>query len=155
MVTSTNRPPAGEGSPQGEPEAAGEAPLERLRVLVVEDNVVNRQILQLVLRKKFGIASVAVEDGESAVEAAAAEPFDVVLMDLQMPGIDGVEATRRIRERSGEGPPVILALSASTVDADRDRCLAAGMDGFLTKPVVPADLRGELERCALRMTGRA
>jgi CheY-like chemotaxis protein len=123
-------------------------PLAGLRVLVVEDDIVNRQVLELMLRKKFGITAALAEDGESAVRAVEAERFDLVLMDLQMPGIDGVEATRRIRERRAAGGPVILGLSASVAESDRDRCLAAGMEGFLTKPVVPSDVRRALERLA-------
>ena len=109
-----------------------------LRVLVVEDNDVNRELLSIML-SQLGHTVVAVADGEAAIEAAAAgaaSQFDVVLMDLNLPRIGGIEATRRILQGyAGHGdPPLIIALTASVGDADRALCAAAGMSGFLTKP---------------------
>lgn len=106
-----------------------------LRVMVVEDNDVNRELLQIMLQQ-LGHQVVAVSDGETAVEAAANQQFDVVLMDLNLPRIGGVEATRQIllnctNERVA---PIIVALTASVSEEDRALCAAAGMRGFLTKP---------------------
>jgi signal transduction histidine kinase len=110
-------------------------PSLRGRVLVVEDDAVNRQVLELFL-KKMGVAPKFAIDGESAIKQTAAETFDVVLMDCQLPGIDGLETTRRIRRKLEGGRPLkIIALTANTGRNIRDSCLAAGMDDFLTKPV--------------------
>ncbi|TPV97004.1 MAG: response regulator [Myxococcales bacterium FL481] len=107
-----------------------------LRVLVAEDNVVNQKVIKMLLRR-LGHDVTLVEDGQAAVEAVAAASFDVVLMDCQMPTMDGLEATRRIRERTpaGAGHLPILALTANTMQGDRERCLAAGMDDHLPKPL--------------------
>lgn len=105
------------------------------RVLVVEDDSVNRQVMELFL-KKMHVTPKFATDGESAIKLAASETFDVILMDCQLPGIDGLEATRRIRQKLEGGRPVkIVALTANSGRNVRDACLAAGMDDFLTKPV--------------------
>ena len=110
-------------------------PTLRGRVLVVEDDVVNRQVIELFLRK-MRVSPKFAYDGEAAVKLAAAETFDVILMDCQLPGIDGMETTRRIRRKLEGGRPLkIIALTANTGRNIRDACLAAGMDDFLTKPV--------------------
>ncbi len=114
------------------------SPQQALRVMVVEDNDVNRELLTIMLGQ-LGHTVVGVADGEAAIEAAAAgtgSQFDVVLMDLNLPRIGGIEATRRIFQGyAGHGePPLIVALTASVSDADRELCAAAGMTGFLTKP---------------------
>ena len=110
---------------------------QALRVMVVEDNDVNRELLTIMLGQ-LGHTVVGVADGEAAIEAAAdaASQFDVVLMDLNLPRIGGIEATRRILQgyASHGEPPLIIALTASVSDADRALCAAAGMSGFLTKP---------------------
>ena len=107
----------------------------RGRVLVVEDDVVNRQVIELFLTK-IRLTPKFAHDGESAIRLAAAETFDVILMDCQLPGIDGMEATRRIRRKLEGGRPLkIIALTANTGRNIRDACLAAGMDDFLSKPV--------------------
>jgi CheY-like chemotaxis protein len=84
-------------------------------------------------------------NGVEALEALALRDFDVVLMDMQMPEMDGLEATRRIRARNGPRP-WIIAMTASAMEEDRRRCLEAGMDDFLSKPVTPLDLAEALER---------
>jgi CheY-like chemotaxis protein len=91
-------------------------------------------------------AQVAV-NGREAVEAARQQKFDVVLMDMQMPEMDGIEATRRIRaELPATSQPHIIAMTANATTDDRDQCLAAGMNDFLSKPVQIRDLRGALEK---------
>ncbi len=119
-----------------------------LRVMVVEDNDVNRELLSIML-SQLGHTVVGVADGEAAIEAAAAgaaSQFDVVLMDLNLPRIGGIEATRRILQGyAGRGdPPLIIALTASVSDADRALCAAAGMSGFLTKPATVFSLDSAL-----------
>ena len=110
-------------------------PTLRGRVLVVEDDSVNRQVIELFL-KKMRVTPKFASDGEAAIRLAAAETFDVILMDCQLPGIDGMETTRRIRKRlEGARPVKIIALTANASRTIRDACLAAGMDDFLTKPV--------------------
>jgi CheY-like chemotaxis protein len=108
-----------------------------MRVLVVDDNAVNRAVLDRMLRRLECDVTVAA-DGEAGVAAARAAPFDLVLMDVQMPGIDGLEAARRLRAAGVRTP--IVALTASTAESDRARCLAVGMDGVLHKPLRRADL---------------
>ena len=121
-------------------EATGAAPLEPtarpLRILVAEDNPVNRRVVESVLEER-GHRPVLVGNGREAVAALEREAFDVVLMDIQMPEMDGFEATAaiRAREASSGGHVPILAMTAHALQGDRERCLAAGMDGYLAKPI--------------------
>ena len=121
------------------------APTLAGHVLVVEDDSVNQQVMDLFLRKLHVTPSFAL-DGEVAVTTAISEPFDVVLMDCQLPGIDGLEATRRIRQKLGGKPLRIIAVTANASPHVREACLAAGMDDFLTKPVRFELLASVLER---------
>jgi len=111
------------------------------RILVVEDNAVN-QMLALRLLEKQGHAVTIAGTGLEAIERAATGGFDVILMDVQMPGMDGLQATVAIREaEAGSRVHVpILAMTAHAMSGDRDRCLAAGMDGYLSKPICPRTL---------------
>jgi signal transduction histidine kinase/ActR/RegA family two-component response regulator len=115
------------------------------RILVVEDDRVNQRVIELLL-KKIGLKCVIVSDGESAVEIADIERWDCILMDCQMPGMDGLEATRQIRARLRGRPLPIVALTANAMLGDRDACVAAGMDDFIAKPVRQEELRSCLER---------
>lgn len=117
------------------------------RVLVAEDNAVN-QLLALTMLKKIGCSAIAVANGREAVEAWRLSPFDAILMDCQMPEMDGFEATRIIRsEEAGTDRHIpIIALTANAMREDRDLCLAAGMDDFVTKPVKRVVLKETLER---------
>ncbi|HEY1107173.1 MAG TPA: ATP-binding protein [Opitutaceae bacterium] len=114
-------------------------------VLVVEDDRVNQRVIDLLL-KSYGLQSTIVADGASAVEVAVFERWDAVLMDCQMPGMDGFEATRQIRARLQGRPLPIIALTANTMAGDREACLAAGMNDFVAKPVRREELRACLER---------
>jgi PAS domain S-box-containing protein len=113
------------------------------RVLVVEDNAINRRVIEGLL-KRLGCATVSVENGLRALEAiGSGATFDVVLMDCQMPELDGFEATRQLREREArlDRPRLrVVALTAAAFEDDRKRCLDAGMDDFMTKPISLANL---------------
>ena len=112
--------------------------LKDLRVLVAEDNLVNQQVVRGVLKKKF-MQVIVVNTGLEAVDAVnnTDEPFDVILMDLEMPEMDGITATQQIRLR-GRTPDVsIIALTAQAMRGDRERCMAAGMNAYLSKPINP------------------
>jgi two-component system, sensor histidine kinase and response regulator len=116
------------------------------RILVAEDNVVNQLVIETMLDKR-GFAVDVAADGAEALATLAHGTYAAVFMDCQMPNIDGYEATRRIRaqERDGERLPVI-AMTAHAMKGDRERCLAAGMDDYLSKPLRPDALDAVLER---------
>ncbi|MCW2615573.1 MAG: two-component hybrid sensor and regulator, partial [Frankiales bacterium] len=115
-----------------------------LRVLVAEDHVVNQRVASLLL-ERLGHRTDVVSNGLEAVRAVAAAPYDVVLMDVQMPVLDGLKATRRIRaELPLDHQPRIVAMTANAMREDREACLAAGMDGYLSKPVRREDLAAAL-----------
>ena len=118
-----------------------------LHVLLAEDNAVNRKVAVRLLQKR-GHTVVAVEDGRQALRALDGERFDVVLMDVQMPEMDGFEATAavRARERVEGGHLPIVALTAYAMKGDRERCLEAGMDAYVAKPVNADELFATLER---------
>ncbi len=119
------------------------------RILLVEDNVVNRTIATKLLEKR-GHVVIAVENGALAVDITARDRFHMVLMDIQMPVMDGLTATARIRERehvTGVHIPII-AVTAHALDEDRQRCLAAGMDDYLPKPIRSSDLFATVARFA-------
>jgi CheY-like chemotaxis protein len=118
-------------------------------VLIAEDNPVNRK-LALQQLKKLGYRAQAVTDGREAIDAVAHGDYDLVLMDCQMPDVDGFEATREIRraETARGGHVPIVAMTANALEGDREACLAAGMDDYLAKPVQLAALRAVVERFA-------
>jgi len=131
-----------------DPQSRGEEPVgapSNLRVLVVEDNPVN-QLVTLALLELLGLEADMVENGREAVDAVERKTYDVVLMDVHMPEMDGLEATRRIRAASPTGGPTIVAMTASVLAADRKACLDAGMDHFISKPVSRDDLASVLSR---------
>ena len=119
---------------------AAPVPLPRLRVLLAEDNVVNQKVATLML-ERLGQRPDVVGDGLEALAALRSARYDVVLMDVQMPHMDGLEATRAVRARfPADQQPRIVGLTASALVEDRDRCLEAGMDDYLTKPVRAEEL---------------
>jgi CheY-like chemotaxis protein len=111
---------------------------QALRVLVAEDNPVNQE-LALHLLERRGHSVIVAENGRQAIEAVEKHKFDLVLMDVQMPEMDGLEATQAIREKEkSTGTHLrIIAMTAHSMEGDRERCLAAGMDGYLPKPIDP------------------
>jgi PAS domain S-box-containing protein len=122
-----------------------------LRILLAEDNVVNRAVATVIL-EKCGHSIVHAANGREALEADAREAFDLIIMDVQMPEMDGFEATRRIREAeqvTGHHTP-IAAMTAHALAGDREHCLAAGMDHYLSKPLMKAELLALLEKIPTR-----
>ncbi len=120
---------------------------QSLSFLVAEDNAVNQKLIARLLEKR-GHSVVLAQNGREALEALEKQNFDIVLMDIQMPEMDGFEAMKRIREKekvSGAHQPVI-ALTAHAMKGDRERCLASGMDDYLNKPIRPQELDEILER---------
>jgi PAS domain S-box-containing protein len=121
---------------------------QRVRILLAEDNITNQQVAMGIL-KKLGLRADAVADGREALEALRAIPYDLVLMDVQMPEMDGLEATRQIRNPQSailnRNIPVI-AMTAYAMAGDREKCLKAGMNGYVSKPVDPLALANELEK---------
>ena len=127
-----------------------------LRVLVAEDNPVNQELIRRLLAKR-GHACTMAADGRAALACWSAEPFDLVLMDVQMPELDGFETTAAIRAGEGErgGHVPIIALTAHAMKGDDGRCRAAGMDGYLSKPLRSAELFALLDRVAVALHKRA
>ncbi len=116
-----------------------------LRILLAEDNVVNQKVALRIL-ERFGYRADVANNGVEAVDAIRRLPYDVVFMDVHMPEMDGLEATRRICAEWPETRPRIIAMTANATDGDREKCLASGMDGFISKPVRIEELRVFLEQ---------
>ncbi|HET9615414.1 MAG TPA: response regulator, partial [Candidatus Limnocylindrales bacterium] len=136
----------GRGAAPGEPEtAAADAPADGLRVLLAEDNAVNQK-LALRLLQRMGLTADVVEDGRAAVAAVESGEIDVILMDVQMPEVDGLEATRQIRARWPDRPIRIIGLTANAMAGDREACLAAGMNDYVSKPIRPDELQAAIDR---------
>jgi len=115
------------------------AALRGARVLLAEDNELNRQVATELLRDA-GLRVDVAHDGQQAVEMARAKPYDIVLMDMQMPVLDGIDATRTLRRDPSLATLPIVAMTANAMEADRQRCLEAGMNGFVSKPIEPEEL---------------
>jgi CheY-like chemotaxis protein len=119
-----------------------------LKILVVEDNMINQKVARRVLLQ-FGYATDLAENGKAAIEAVQRQKYDLVFMDVQMPQMDGLEATRRIcgilvpAER-----PYVVAMTANAMKEDRELCLASGMDDYLSKPIRPEDVKDAIERAS-------
>ena len=132
-----NRLPVAAGLPPAPESALGVSPTaaSRLRILLADDNHANRLVASCILEERGHQVETA-GDGRQAIRLAQANHYDVILMDVQMPGLDGLEATAVIRAREGGSRRVpIIAMTAYDLPEDRERCLAAGMDGYLAKPI--------------------
>ena len=128
-----------------------DASVERtpLTILLADDNAVNQQ-LALALLGKLGYGADVVVNGAEVLDALARQRYDVVLMDVEMPVMDGLEASRRINQRWPAERPRIIAMTANAMQGDRETCLAAGMDDYLSKPIRPAELAAALARSVPR-----
>jgi hypothetical protein len=143
--------PGGDSPHTDEPMVAvDDAAIAALRVLVAEDNVVNRKVA-VALLARLGLQIDLAVDGREAVDAARDGGYDVILMDMQMPEMDGLEATSIIRTLPLDPQPVIVALTANAFDSDREACLDAGMDDFMTKPFTLDQLRQALAAAVRRV----
>jgi CheY-like chemotaxis protein/HPt (histidine-containing phosphotransfer) domain-containing protein len=144
IACGSDNPIASELTTSVAPSASGE---RSLRILVAEDNLINRAVATGILEKQ-GHVLVHAANGREAVEAFKDGAFDLILMDVQMPEMDGFEATRRIREleEATGGHITIAAMTAHAMAGDRERCLAAGMDDYVSKPLRKEDLRRALNR---------
>ncbi|MEO5983986.1 MAG: response regulator, partial [Ferruginibacter sp.] len=121
-----------------------------LRILVAEDNAINQK-LTLKILSKLGFKAVALaENGHEVIEMASQQPYDIILMDVQMPEMDGLEATRMIR-KGMDIQPIIMAMTANAMKEDKDDCLAAGMDDFLSKPVKLEELVNALAKWSVQI----
>jgi CheY-like chemotaxis protein len=120
---------------------AGKFPL---RILVAEDTPLNQQLILTVLGRLGYFAALA-QNGREVLEAASQEPYDVIFMDVQMPEMDGLEATRMLRLRPDK-KLVIIAMTANVMHGDRDACIQAGMDDYVSKPVALDELLALLEK---------
>jgi len=118
----------------------------RLRILVAEDNHVNQKLAQRLLEKR-GYSVAMANTGKEALEASEREPFDLILMDVQMPVMDGLQATAQIRQRESklQTHVPIIAMTAHAMVGDRERCLSSGMDGYVSKPLHPKELFSAIE----------
>ncbi|MEM9723699.1 MAG: response regulator, partial [Bacteroidota bacterium] len=121
-----------------------------MKILVVEDNTVNQKMV-LKMLSKMGYEAELAQNGLEAVEMSQIQPFDLVLMDVQMPIMDGLEATRVIRKRNAALPRFIVALTASTLKGDREKCIKSGMDDFLSKPFRKVELEQLLKKYGKRV----
>jgi PAS domain S-box-containing protein len=131
--------------PKTEPDKAPES-VRSQRVLIAEDNPVNQRVA-LAQLKKLGYASDVVANGLEVLEALNRTPYDIILMDCQMPELDGYETTRQVRKRSGP-QPYVIAMTASAMQGDRELCLATGMDAYICKPMRITDLNAALNEAA-------
>jgi CheY-like chemotaxis protein/HPt (histidine-containing phosphotransfer) domain-containing protein len=124
------------------------AAVRPLRILIADDNHINQKVA-ISLLENLGYRADVVANGYEAIEAYKLVPYDIVLMDVQMPEMDGFEASRQIRtieDRKGRHTPII-AMTAHARQEDKDRCLAAGMDDYVSKPIKPQALKAAIERC--------
>jgi CheY-like chemotaxis protein/HPt (histidine-containing phosphotransfer) domain-containing protein len=130
--------------PQHEPDVSSRLPL---RILLAEDNCVNQQVAQYLLQQ-IGYRADIAGNGLEVLDALRRQPYDVVLMDVQMPGMDGLEATKRIcQEWLGTSRPRIIAMTANAMQGDKEECLKAGMDDYISKPIRLEKLVEALSKC--------
>jgi len=148
MASTLTPSPTKDMTPQDKPKRRPAPAIQSCRILLVEDNRMN-QMLAVTFLEKLGYKADLAGNGLEAVKKVEAAPYEVILMDCQMPGMDGFEATRRIREleRTSKAPPhYIIAMTALAMDGDRERCLEAGMNDYVSKPIRREELNAALER---------
>jgi CheY-like chemotaxis protein len=121
------------------------AALLPLKILIAEDNIANQRVAKGILLQ-FGYQTDLAVNGKEAVEAVERQKYDLLFVDVQMPGMDGLEATRSICNRmSPSERPFIVAMTANAMNEDRDLCLSAGMDDYLSKPIRPENVKAAIE----------
>ena len=124
----------------------------QLNILIAEDNIVNQKVAMGVLLQ-FGYQTDLVVSGKEAVEAVERQKYDLLFMDVQMPNMDGLEATRLICSRmSPSERPYIVAMTANAMKEDRELCLSAGMDDYLSKPIRPEEIKAAIERATMHFS---
>jgi CheY-like chemotaxis protein len=123
-----------------------------LHILIAEDNLINQKIATKIL-SKLGYHPELANNGKEVMEMVSSEHYDIILMDVQMPEMNGLEATRMIRTCL-EIQPVIIAMTANVMQGDRDECLQAGMDDYMSKPIELPELLSQLEKWALVLKER-
>jgi len=129
--------------------------IKQLRILIAEDSLINQKILLRML-KQVGCNADIASNGVEVVEAVAAIPYDIVFMDVHMPEMDGLEATRKIvNAKQPNERPKIIALTASALSGDKEKCIDAGMDDYITKPVRLEEVISSLKRWAPVATAAA
>ena len=154
VVSGLRSAPATKTAPKLDPKLSTRLPL---RVLLCDDNLINQKVATRLLGQ-MGYAPTIAGNGIEALNAIEAAPFDLVFMDVMMPEMDGLDATREIRlrqtdratHRNFKSPMIIVAMTASAMPGDREKCLSAGMDDYLSKPVRPEDVRAVIERWAAK-----
>jgi CheY-like chemotaxis protein len=140
------------GATADQPAGALPGELHPLRILLAEDNAVNQKLATRLLAQLSYEVDV-VGDGLQAIAALEDDGYDVVLMDVQMPELDGISATRRIRSQWPDRPLWIVAMTANAMAGDREACLAAGMNDYISKPIRPAELAAALQAAPTREAG--
>lgn len=147
----------GEGGLERAPQKPVSAPADSARaparILVVEDNPVNQKVVTAVLRKRGFSIELANDGQEALAKLRTSEPFDLVLMDVQMPVLDGLETTRLIRKEARWRELPIIAMTAHAMNGDKERCIEAGMNGYVSKPVHPAHLLSTVDEYLLQKIG--
>ena len=150
VVSGMRTAPAAKAAPKLDPKLSARLPL---RVLLCDDNLINQKVATRLL-SQMGYSATVAGNGLEALKAIDATPFDFIFMDVMMPEMDGIEATQEIRRRQQDraknknfkSPMIIVAMTASAMPGDKEKCLAAGMDDYLSKPVRPEDVRSVIER---------
>jgi len=136
---------------EDDPEEEVRKEVKPLRILIAEDNVINQKLILRIL-KSIGYGGEVVNSGKEVVEKVRSSRYDVVFMDVQMPEMDGFEATKKIHETvPKEQWPIIIAMTAHALQGDRERCLEAGMDDYMSKPILIEDVRKCLERWSAKI----